>query len=100
MDTDVNGVSSLTPRSSLIGWDWKARAGDEWRLTRQSLQSQANRPEHGFPICYMRSCTREGERCPSRACRLPGHGFLSSVAPESDGLSLICVSHMKVPEHL
>lgn len=32
--------------------------------------------------------------------RLPGHGFLSSVALESDSLSLICLSHMKVLEHL
>ena len=32
--------------------------------------------------------------------RLPGCGFLSSVAPESDSLSLICLSHMKVLEHL
>lgn len=31
---------------------------------------------------------------------LPGRGFLSSVAPESDSLSLICLSHMKVLEHL
>lgn len=43
---------------------------------------------------------RERERRLSRACQLPGRGFLSSVAPESDSISLICLSHMKVLEHL
>lgn len=69
--------------------------------SRECLELQRADPApQEFLFCYICSCAPSSGEMQIPAGRVPGCGFPSSVAPESDSRSLICLPHMKVLEHL
>jgi hypothetical protein len=92
-------LSSLTTRNIWICWQektWLEMNG--WLRSRVCKDRQTFPGTNSFSVRFAHAFV--SERCISRACRVSGHGFLSSVAQESDSRSLICLCHMKVLEHL